>query len=86
VDTVSMGREISAFEMMQTIGRAGVASRTGNAAQITAYIRSLSPEELVEEFHRSVVILSERNLLSQRERAEIADYARDWVHSQPLSL
>jgi hypothetical protein len=79
-------RGISVYEMMQIVGRAGVATRSGDTAQdITSYIRQLGPEQLVEEFHRSVVILQERGMLTPKEKVQVADYARDWVQSQPLS-
>lgn len=83
---VQDGRGVSVYEMMQLVGRAGVATRMGSADEITAYLRSLGPEELIEEFHRAVATLSSRNLLSKPEQAKLADYARDWVQSLPMSI
>jgi hypothetical protein len=80
------GKGISVYEMMQLVGRAGVATKSSDTAQgIADYIRRLGPEQLVEEFHRSVAILSERNMLTPAEKQKVADYARDWVQSQPLA-
>jgi len=83
---VSLGKSVSVYEMMRTVGRAGIATRSGSAEEITNYLRSLGPEELVEEYHRAIATLLNRGLLSHQEKQEIKEYATDWVSQQPLGL
>ena len=80
-----MSRGVSVYEMLRVVGRAKVATGAGTAEEITNNLRSLGPMELMEEFHRAVVLLDDRGLLSPGERARAEDYAREWVHSQPMA-
>lgn len=82
---VITGKNVSVYEMLRMIGRAGLATDSGDAAKLTMYLRGLNPDQLVEEFHRSVVILAERNLLTKREQRELAEYATSWVAEQPMA-
>lgn len=79
-----VGHPVSVYEMLRLIGRAGIATKSGSAEEISAYLRQLDPDQLIEEFHRAVVTLSGRGLLSPEEKIAVAQYARDWVDSQPL--
>ena len=79
-----MSRGVSVYEMLRMVGRAKVATGAGSAEEITNKLRALGPMELMEEFHKAVVLLDDRGLLSPGERARAEDYAREWVHSQPM--
>jgi hypothetical protein len=85
--TVSLGRAVSVYEMLQVIGRAKVAERQmRTAVEITEWLRSLDTTAVVDEYHRAVVLLLNKGLLSPKEQREVNEYARDWVDSAPMGI
>lgn len=80
--TVSLGRGVSVYEMLSVIARAKVATKSGTAEEITAHLRSLDNEALVNEYHWAISVLLGRGLLSREEQIEAAEYARDWMDSR----
>lgn len=83
---VGMGRNVSVYEMLQTIGRAKVATMRGSSAEtITNWLRTLDNEALIVEYHAAVAVLLAKGLLTPKERGDVRDYARDWIDSQPMS-
>lgn len=80
------GRGVSVYEMIRVVGRAEIACGGTSAEKITAYLKGLDTEELIAKFHQAVVILAQRGLLSPQEQTAAADYARDWVASQPIAV
>jgi hypothetical protein len=83
--TVSLGRGVSVYEMLQLIGRAKLAERQmRSAVEITEWLRKLDAVAVVEEYHRAVVLLMNKGLLSKKEQVEVREYARDWVDSAPM--
>jgi hypothetical protein len=78
--TAQMSREVSASEMMSYVARAKMVERA-QAEEITGFLRTLTPFQLVEEFHKSVAALGQRRLLSPTEEHRLGVYAQEFLRA-----
>ncbi len=78
---MSLGRDISASEMMTIIARSYLATKGTDPRVAMAQIRELTPWALVVEYHRAVATLDRAGALSPREQREVREYAQDYLQA-----
>lgn len=79
---IPMTQDVSVYEMLRMISRAKLAAGGYSVEDVTR----LLPDELTSEFHRAVVVLAAKGMLSSPEQILVKEYAESWVYSQPLPI
>lgn len=80
MNEMRFGKSVSAADMMATIARAKL-TENENSTEIVGHVRRLTPLQLIQEYHRSVALLSQKQLLTSDEERALAEYADDFLHS-----